>query len=66
MFEKRTVDQGISVTFPEVSLYVTVNDFETSTLKGFISECDKVLKTNQKFLPILIDSYGDKFTLCWE
>ena len=59
MYEKRIPPTYLKdFTFPEQPLYVVVNDFETSTLKGFMKECEKVLQTGQQFLPIIIDSYG--------
>ena len=46
------------IEFPDEPLYVTVNKFESYTLKSFMEECDKVLRHGQEFLPIVIDSYG--------
>jgi ATP-dependent Clp endopeptidase proteolytic subunit ClpP len=59
MREKRLPCQQLkSVEFPEEPLYVTVNKFESYTLKEFMTECDKVLRHGQQFLPVVIDSYG--------
>lgn len=59
MREKRLPCQHLkNIEFPEEPLYVTVNKFESYTLKTFMEECDKVLRHGQEFLPIVIDSYG--------
>lgn len=59
MIEKRIPCNKLkTIEFPEEPLYVTVNAFESYTLKDFTIACEKVLHTGQEFLPVVIDSYG--------
>jgi ATP-dependent protease ClpP protease subunit len=59
VYERRRISSEIpEIKLPETDLYVVVNDFEPKTIKDFISNCQKVLRTGINFLPIVIDSYG--------
>lgn len=59
MYEIRTPCESLKkVEFPEGDCYVLVNKFNEEGYKSFIKDCERVLQTGQKFLPIVIDSYG--------
>lgn len=46
------------VKLPEANLFVVVSDIKSDTLKDFMEQCQKIIKTGQPFLPIVVDSYG--------
>lgn len=48
----------VDVPKDPVPFYVMVQDFTEEASRKFCEDCQKVLTTGQKFLPIVIDSYG--------
>jgi ATP-dependent protease ClpP protease subunit len=65
MFEKRIIPSVFlqyatddDSKTPGVLRYVRVNEFTEESYKKFVEDCEKVINTDQGFLPIVVDSYG--------